>query len=36
MVNSNNNIIRASISEKEARFRILDTAGRLVDELIVP
>ncbi len=36
IVNSNNNIIKASISEKEARFRIFDAAGKLVDELIVP
>jgi hypothetical protein len=36
VVNSNNNIIKASISEKEARFRIFDTAGKLVDELVIP
>lgn len=36
IVNSNNNIIKASISEKEARFRIFDTTGKLVDELVVP
>lgn len=36
IVNSNNNIIKAGISEKEARFRIFDTAGKLVDELIFP
>ncbi|MBX3239423.1 MAG: metallophosphoesterase [Chitinophagaceae bacterium] len=35
IVNSNNNIIKASISEKEARFRIFDTAGKLVDELVI-
>ncbi|MBX3257719.1 MAG: metallophosphoesterase [Chitinophagaceae bacterium] len=35
IVNSNNNIIKASISEKEARFRIFDTAGKLVDEWVV-
>ena len=35
IVNSNNNIIKAGISEKEARFRIFDTTGKLVDELIV-
>lgn len=36
IVNSNNNVIKASISEKEARFRIFDTTGKLVDELIIP
>lgn len=36
IINSNNNIIRASISEKEARFRIFDAAGKLVDELKLP
>lgn len=35
LVNSNNNIIRANISEKEARFRIFDTGGKLVDEMII-
>lgn len=35
IVNSNNNIIKAAISEKEARFRILDASGKLVDELVI-
>lgn len=35
IVNSNNNIIKASISEKEARFRIFDSAGKVVDEWVV-
>ncbi len=36
IVNSNNNIIKATISEKEARFRVLDTTGKKVDELVIP
>lgn len=36
LVNSNSNIIRASISDKEARFRIFDSTGKAVDEWIVP
>ncbi|AHF16913.1 FN3 domain-containing metallophosphoesterase family protein [Niabella soli] len=35
IVNSNNDIIKASISDKEARFRIFDPAGKLVDELSI-
>ncbi|WP_300598070.1 FN3 domain-containing metallophosphoesterase family protein [Niabella sp.] len=35
IVNSNNNIIKASITDKEARFRIFDPSGKLVDELSV-
>ncbi|MCF3109143.1 metallophosphoesterase [Niabella sp. CC-SYL272] len=37
IVNSNNHIIKASITESEARFRIFDPMGKLVDQLsIVP
>ncbi|WP_211218100.1 hypothetical protein [Niabella aurantiaca] len=37
IVNSNNNIIRAGVTDTEARFRIFDLGGKLVDELrIVP
>ena len=35
IVNSNNNIIKASITDQEARFRIFDPSGKLVDELSV-
>ncbi|MBZ4187970.1 FN3 domain-containing metallophosphoesterase family protein [Niabella beijingensis] len=35
IVNSNNNIIKASITGSEARFRIFDPGGKLVDELSI-
>lgn len=34
IVNSNNNIIKASISDNAAQFQIFDTTGKQVDELI--
>lgn len=35
IVNSNNNIIKASVSEKEVRFHIYDTTGHQIDELSI-
>lgn len=35
LVNSNNNIIKAKISDKEARFSVFDPEGKKVDEIAV-
>lgn len=35
LVNSNNNIIKAKISDQEARFTVFDLNGKKVDELII-
>lgn len=35
IINSNNNLIKAYLSDKEARFSMLDTLGKKVEELIL-
>ncbi len=35
IVNSNNNIVKANVSNQEARFTIYDATGKKVDEMIL-